>query len=68
MSGYGEDGFWGKMDKLDQMMYFRCKFLSFDPIDFFRSSRPRDLLSPHLFVIVMETFSQLIEKAVRGVT
>ena len=82
MLDVGKYGLWGKVGRVEKVVHFHCELLLFILfyfilfllingilIGFFRSSwglSQGGLLSPYLFVIIMEGFNELIERVVVG--
>ena len=79
MLDVGKYGLWGKVGRVEKMVHVRSELLFFYLflfllingilIGFFRSSwglSQGGLLSPYLFVIIMEAFNELIERVVVG--
>ena len=79
MLDVGKYGLWGKAGRVEKMVHVHSELLFFYLflfllingilIGFFRSSwglSQGGLLSPYLFVIIMEAFNELIERVVVG--
>lgn len=68
----GEDGVWGEVEGLDPCLFSTVRFfvlINASPSSFFNSSRGLrlgDSLSHLLFVLVMEVFSRMLKKTMRG--
>ena len=77
MLDVGKYGHWRKVGRVEKVVHFHCELFFFFCflliigilIGFFRSSwglSHGGLLSPYLFVIIMEAFNELIERVVVG--